>query len=450
MAGRRNRGWVRGTGIAVAMLAVLAGGAYVASGLLAPQVSLARPVRAHVVSAFYSTGAVAPPREYPIRAQVTGIVRELPVDKGSAVLPGQVLAVVDDPRLALAVAAAEAQLREADALADPLHSPALAEFDTQLLANTELLAIANREYKRLADMRDANASTNVDLDRAMDRVKILSAERGALTSRRATTLLNMRRQLEVAQATLSSARAQAEKQTVRSPVAGVVLDRPTPLGTHVDAAMSNHLMTLADIRQESLVIRAQVDEEDIAKVRPGQLVRMTLYAFGTDVLTGRVVRVSDQADPERRTFETDVRVEAGARHLSPGMTGELAFVIEAREAAITVPAQAVQVRTRARRAGEARQSSEVTSAAAAEGADEIRETVVWVHRDGRIEGRVVEVGLRSLERVEIVSGLETSDEIVVSAVSPRTADGSRVRSRRMAAATPVTNPATSPSADVKP
>lgn len=420
--------WRRG--LAVVVLAALAAtGGYIAYELTRPTVLTTRAVRGPVVQAFYSTGTVSPEREFPVRAQVSGIVTRLTVDKGSRVRRGQLLAVVEDPTLRYAVAKAEAELREKQALADPDTSPILAEIDAQREATAAVLEIARREYDRLERMRAADASTTVDLDRALDRVKTLASEVASLDARRRLRLIELRRQVEVAEAAVAAARAELAKQDVLSPTDGVVLDRPTPEGTRVDPTMNNHLMTIADVSPDALVMRAQVDEEDIASVVEGQVVKLTLYAYGDELFVGRVERIYDKADPERRTFEVDVRFDRRGRHLAPGMTGELAFIESERFDAWVLPTEAVQVRLRPRRPGEPRPPMMVDSAAAALASDEIRELVVWTVRDGRLEPRQVEVGLRGVERVEILSGVTAEDEVVVSAVDPRTRPGTRVRMR---------------------
>jgi multidrug efflux pump subunit AcrA (membrane-fusion protein) len=80
----------------------------------------------------------------------------------------------------------------------------------------------------------------------------------------------------------------------------------------------------------------------VTKVRIDQDVRMTLYAFEGQVLRGKVTRIYDQADEARRTFEVDVHLTEANDRLAPGMTGELAFIMDAKAKAVAIPAQAVQ------------------------------------------------------------------------------------------------------------
>jgi len=381
----------------VVVVCVIAGAGALA--WLRPMVTVTEAVEGPVVEAFYSTGTVQPDREFPIKSNLAGVVTEVRVDKGARVSKGDVLAVVSDPEVVFRQKKASAELREKLQRAEPTGSPVLAEFDAKILASGEMLELARREQQRVTRMLETNSATQTDLDAAMDRLKRNWSEYESLKAQRSAKQIEMEKDVEVARAALESAEWNIEQQTLRSPINGVVLDRPTSLGTRV--AVNDHLMQIADVTPTNLVMRAAVDEEDKNKVRLGQLVRMTLYSFPGEIFNGQVDRVYDKADPDRRTFEVDVKVTEGTgrENLAAGMTGELAFVIAEKSRAVVVPSQAVQ-----------------------------SERVV-VERDGVLS--VVEnlqLGLRSVERVEIIAGLKTGERVVISPVG-EDAPGQRVRTR---------------------
>jgi hypothetical protein len=159
-------------------------------------------------------------------------------------------------------------------------------------------------------------------------------------------------------------------------------------------------MRVADVTPGNLVMRAAVDEEDVTKVRVGQTVRMTLYAFAGEALSGTVQRIYDQADPERRTFEIDVKMDGNVERLAPGMTGELAFVIAEKPVAVVVPAQALQG------------------------------GFIYVVRDGKLAKPQAAIGIKSVERVEILEGVRPGDVVAISAVKPEQV-GHAVRTERV-------------------
>lgn len=388
---RRRLPWI------VLLLVALAGGAAVATPrLLRPTLDVTHPTRGPVVQAFYATGTLDPQREHPVRTSVAGTLRSVLVDRGDAVRRDQVLAEIDAPELQYALDRAEAELREKQQRRSEDTSPVLMEFDARISAADALLELAKREQARLEGLVANGGASTVDVDRASDRVKTLWSELESLRAQRKAKLLELQRELEVAEAAVSTARWNLEQTKLRAPVDGVVLDRPATRGTRV--AVNDTILRVADVRPKSLVMRAAVDEEDIARVNPGQLVRMTLYAFPGRVFDGKVLRIYDEADASRRTFEVEIGIVEPDPRLAPGMTGELAFVLAEKRDATVIPAQAAL------------------------------EDAVYVVRDGRLVRLPAQFGLRSVDRVEVLSELSESESVVISLVGPDR-EGQLVRTR---------------------
>jgi HlyD family secretion protein len=175
-----------------------------------------------------------------------------------------------------------------------------------------------------------------------------------------------------------------------------VLDRPVSVGTRL--AVNDHVMWVADVRPEKLVMRAQVDEDDVTKVRLGQTVQIVLYAYAGRPFQGKVTRISDKADPDRRTYEVDVAVTAPDPRFAAGMTGELAFEVLNKQGVPRVPTQAVQ------------------------------NGKVYAVRDGRVVATDAEVGVRALDKAEILSGLKAGERVLLSPIG-EVGEGTRVRER---------------------
>lgn len=399
MKARRAQSPVKLVAIATALFAVLALGTLAILRFASPLVTLTEAVEGPVVQAFYSTGTIQPEREFPIKSNVAGILTEVKVDKGDRVKVGQPLAVISAPDLVFAAQKAQAELDEKQKRADEKTSPVIQELDAQIQAMASRVEIAAREEKRIQGLIDKNAANQTDLDRAADHLKIVWSANESLKAQRLSKLLELRRELDVAKSALDTAKWNLDQQTLKSPIDGVVLDRPLSLGTRV--AINDRIMNVADITPTKLVMRAAVDEEDVVQVKPDQIVRMTLYSYANRAFEGRVHKIYDQADPERRTFEIDVKIIDPDPRLSPGMTGELAFEIGSKPKAVVIPSQAIQ-----------------------------KGGGVFTVEDGKLKKLDVTLGLRGIERTEVVSGLTTGNTIVISAVG-NLKDGRRVRTTRM-------------------
>jgi multidrug efflux pump subunit AcrA (membrane-fusion protein) len=401
MAPRRAQSAIRVVvSVCIAIVVVAAAGAALLHWLR-PVVVVTEAVEGPVVQAFYSTGTIQPEREYPIKSNTAGILTEVKIDKGDRVTKGQPLAVVSDPSLVYAKDKAQAELDETVKRADLKTSPVLAEFEARIDATQQMLDIASREEQRLKDAQSTNAASPSAMDQATSHVKEVWSTLEGLKSQRDAKKLELDREVDVAKAALRTAQWNVDQQTLKSPIDGVVLDRPTSIGTRV--AINDVLTRVADVTPANLVMRAAVDEEDIARVQVGQTVRLTLYAFPGQVFSGKASRIYDEADPERRTFEVDVRFDQPNERFSPGMTGELAWIVDSKDRAVVVPSQSLQNGS------------------------------VYVVQDNRLEQRTVDVGLKSVERIEIKSGVKPGERVVISAV----ADGSDSRHVRTQYTDPV-------------
>lgn len=389
--------------LTVAALLAAGGIALALLKYIRPVVTVTEVVRAPVVQAFYATGVLSPVREYSVKTAIEGTVQKVDegeyVDKGSRVKRGQPVARVVDPELLFLAQKAAAELEEKRARADETTSPVLQEFDVRIGATAELLEIARREQRRVTLALETKSASQADLDRSLDRVKELGGENAGLKSQRAAMVLRLKAERRTAESAAEIAQWNLEQQTLRSPIDGVVLDRPASPGTHL--AVNDHVMQIADVSPVNLVMRAAVDEEDLTKVRLGQEVRMTLYSFPGEVFTGEVGKIYDKADEDRRTFEVDVALAGPNERMSAGMTGELAFVVAAREGAAVVPSQALQ------------------------------QGKIYTVRDGRLRAVDAAVGLKSIERVELLSGMRAGDRVVISPVGGLK-EGQPVRTTYMA------------------
>jgi hypothetical protein len=297
---------------------------------------------------------------------------------------------------------AKADLELKQQLADAEKSPILAEFEAKARAAREQFDVALREYKRQVELREKDSTPLATFDKAGEQLEMMRALVDTTAANKRTKQLELDRDAKVALAAHEIAQWNVDQQTILSPIEGRVLDRPVSVGTRVP--VNGHLMQVANVAPERLIMRASVDEEDKTRVEIGQIVKVTLYAYEGQVFNAVVKQIYPQADPDRRTFEVDMAIEPPDAKFSAGMTGELAFIVDQKPSALVVPSQSVQ-------AGK-----------------------VWVVREGRVEPVDVQVGLQSIERAEILTGLAVGDRIVISSAIDLTA-GQRVRTKYLDPAT---------------
>jgi RND family efflux transporter MFP subunit len=389
----RRNGFVKVIVLVAAALVIAAIGAG-AFWFSRPAVSVTTVIEGPVIQAFYATGTVRPRIEYPISSSVGGMVMKVLVGQGQAVHKDQPLAILSDPNLQADADKAAANLKTRIEFADLAASPVLMQFDRQISATEDMLKVSRQQEDRFTTLSEKNAASANDRDTSIEHTKKIWGDLESLKAQRLAKQRELQQDVETARAADRAARELLDRQTVRSPIDGVILDQPIAQGTRIE--INGHLMQLADVSVSSLIVRAAVDEENVAGVEIGQQVKMTLYSFAGRTFDGVVEQRYPKADATRRTFDVDVKFANPDPRLQPGMTGELAFIEQTRQSALIVPAQAIQ------------------------------QDAIWTIRSGRLTRANAQIGIRSIERAEIIAGLSAGDEVVISPLATLK-DGARVR-----------------------
>ncbi|MDB9528282.1 efflux RND transporter periplasmic adaptor subunit [Oscillatoria sp. CS-180] len=188
---------------------------------------------------------------------------------------------------------------------------------------------------------------------------------------------------------------QLEDNQIVAPIDAIVLKVDVKPGDGVQR--EGRLLSIGDPTQET--IRLQMTTLNAANVGIGMPVRVSVIGPNPDIFEGRIQRVSpqavtDQNNSEQSTVEAEAVLNEPSNSLIPGSAVSVDVVLEERQNVLVIPVTALQ-----RDAGN---------------------PYVWVKdAEGLAQQREVTVGLETLETIEILSGLQEGDEIVV-AVPPET------------------------------
>lgn len=195
----------------------------------------------------------------------------------------------------------------------------------------------------------------------------------------------------------------SEKAHITTPIAGVVLQLARDQnGLPVaDGQKVNQGFEVARIAPTDRLI-ADVDlvGPELARVRPGQTVRIHHYAFDNVTMKGTILRLSPSMDPQTHSFRVEVEVDNSQGLLRPGMFVRASIIAERHDDVAVVPREAVT-----QRAGR---------------------NVVFVIDGQRAVRRNVSLGLTDGDRVEVREGVKPGERVVVRGLETLT-DGTRVR-----------------------
>jgi RND family efflux transporter MFP subunit len=339
------------------------------------------------------TAEFIPYQDVDVMAKVAGYVKSIGVDIGDHVQTNQVLATLEVPEIQDDVAKAKAGL--AAAAANVVTAQAAVE-RAKAGAN-----IASLSFKRLQDVstRDPGLVPKQDVDVAESR----SMEDAAQLSSAQAALKAAQEDQAEAESEYSRSQAMIQYATIRAPFAGVVTKRYASTGSMIQAGISSQTQAMPVVRlaQNSLLrLILPVPVSDVADVRDGQVVDVNVVSLGR-TLKGKVTRYADSVQTDTRTMDTEVDVPNPNGSLVPGMYAEVHLHLADRPNVLSVPLDAI---------------------------DGIGTSVqqAYVVRDGVLHLVPVTIGLQTAARVQIVSGLQRGDQVVVGRHTGL-ADGERVQ-----------------------
>lgn len=199
-----------------------------------------------------------------------------------------------------------------------------------------------------------------------------------------------------AQLSLQSAQQALDSYTITSPISGTVIEKNLKTGDQLNGGDSGAMAVIFDLSQ--LELQMDVSELDIGQIQPGQTVAITAEALPGQTFTGVVEKVSVNGTTTDgfTTYPVTILLSEYG-DLNPGMNVSAHIIVERAENALCVPAEAV--------------NSDGTVLVAGEGA--FAEDGVTIADPSKIESRTVALGRGDQDYVEITSGLEEGETVLV-------------------------------------
>jgi HlyD family secretion protein len=337
-----------------------------------------------------------PKNQAAITPKITAPVRRFYVNRGARVHQGQLLAVLENRDIAAALSDNKGALDQAQAAYETTTRATLPEDLTKAESDARSAREALDAEQKLHDSREnlfkQGALPRKDLDQAA--VALVQARAQAeladqhLASLRAVgqqaTVKSAAGQLASAQGKYQGAAAQLSYTEIRSPIDGVVTDRPSYQGE--TPAQGTPILTIMDT--SSVIARAHIPQDQAALLKAGD--PATISAAEGNDSSAQVTLVSPALDPGSTTVEVWIEAANKSGSLRPGSTVHARVTARKIENAITVPAAALL------------KTPEETMA------------VMVVGKDGRAHQTEVEIGAKNRDVVQITKGLEAGQIVVTT------------------------------------
>jgi HlyD family secretion protein len=346
----------------------------------------------HVVK----TQAILFPRQQAaIVSKISAPVQKFLVKRGSRVHKGQVLAILENRDLSAAAQDTQGAFSQAQATYATTTAAGVPEEMQKAEAEAQqaqkALDAQEKVYQSRQQLYEQGALPRKELDQSGVEVT-QSRNQYAIAKRHLDTLqaVGKQQELKAAAGQLESAKgkylgaeAQLSYSEIRSPIDGVVTDRPLYPGEM--AAAGTAIVTVMDI--SSVIAKAHIPQADAALLKFGDKGTMTVPGLDEPV-QGTVTVVSPALDPNSTTVEVWLEAKNPKQQLKPGTSVQLSLTAKTVKDALVVPAAAV-----------------IT---AADGST----AVMVAGSDGKAHQKAVKLGIRQDDDVQILEGLTESDKVV--------------------------------------
>ncbi|HJO17920.1 MAG: efflux RND transporter periplasmic adaptor subunit [Vicinamibacterales bacterium] len=287
---------------------------------IVPEVRTATVSTGDIIDSVGATGALEAVTTVQVGSQVSGKIQELYADFNSIVRTDEVIARLDPSLFETQVEQSKANLIRAQA-------------DVERLT----IAIDDAETK-LARAEGLSARSLIpasELEAAQVEARLAEAQ-----------LRSSRAQMTQAEASLNQANVNLEHTIITSPIDGIVISRSVDVGQTVAASMQAPILFLLAADLTKMKVNANIDESDVGRIRPGQVVTFRVDAYPDSEFEGLVsqVRLEPIVVENVVTYATQIDVPNPDLRLKPGMTATVTLEIARRNDALRIPNAALRFR----------------------------------------------------------------------------------------------------------
>ncbi len=314
-----------------------------------------------------------------IKAEATGMIKNLNVEESKHVRRGDLLVELDDeePRLALERQEAE-RLR---VLSEYLVEKRFADQgELNPTVDAEKVQKALDEYEIARTNFRAGQISREEYEKATREYEMALIELGEMKEE----ILAATKNLTQSEIRVKEAQLTLEKTKIRAPFSGIVFDIQVSPQEHVTAG--TELFTLVNINR--IHVQARVLESEIGKMEVGREADLKFSAYPGKVFKGHVKAISPVINPEDRTCKVTIEVANPEEEIKPGMHTDVEIAAEIYKDRLLVPQEAILVRMGGRK-------------------------LIFVVEEGLAKWRYVDVGLENEEFVEILDGVKAGEVVCV-------------------------------------
>ena len=319
----------------------------------------------------FGTGTLEGKNRLAISPRETGAIRKLYADLGDVVKAGTLLVEMDSDDIVQQLKVAEAELTVAQA--------ALQRIDAEIRSARANLEYANTMFQRSEKLLSSNAESRSTYDKNRQNKLVAKAELEQAEKRRIEAEATLARH----QAQIAYYKTKLSETRLTAPFDALIVRRNREQGAIVNPGVS--IMDIVDT--SAIWASVWVDETQIALLQTGLAVDVVFRAFPNQRFTGKICRLWRETDRETREYKVDIALDKLPPNWTLGQRLEVYIKVSKPENCVNIPANLVSWKN--------------------------NQPFVLAVVDGKITERPVKLGIRSQNKVEIISGLQAGDKIVM-------------------------------------
>ncbi len=333
------------------------------------------PTQETIVESVYASLTVQPEDLYDVYAGTQGIVEQVFVNEGDTVAKGQLLVQIKADMGIINMDNAQQNLALAN---ENLKGEAnvLENLVKDIEAAKMQLNLDSTNFYRLKRLQDQNIGKRTDFDVAKLKFELSRQNLAILKRRYDQQKLELENKYLQSRNALKQAKTTYDDFFIKSMMDGKVYQIFKNEGEQVSVQQP-----VAQVgKANSFIIEMMIDEVDVAKIVVGQKVLVVLDAYPNEVITAKVTKIYPVKDTRTQTFKIEGKFVQPPAVLYAGLSGEANIIISQKQNALTIPAASL-----------------------------VDEKYVLTP-DGKQE---VKIGLRNLEKVEVLSGIDETTAVII-------------------------------------
>ncbi|MFB9053330.1 efflux RND transporter periplasmic adaptor subunit [Formosa undariae] len=348
-----------------------------------------------IIETVSATGKIQPEIEVKLSSEVSGEIIALPVREGQEIQKGDLLVKINPDIYQSSLSRSQATLQNAKSGLDQAQAS---------------LKEAKSSYERNKTLFDKGIISKADWDKAVSTYEVAEASK-------ASAYYNV----QSAGATVNEANDNLNRTTIFAPMSGTISKLDAELGERVVGTQQmagTEIMRVANLN--NMEVEVDVNENDIVKVSIGDSTIVEVDAYLKKEFRGIVTEIANSADEtltsdQVTNFKVKVRIlEESYQDLvagkpesyspfRPGMTATVDIITKKRKDIIGVPISAIVIKND-------------TAVSNSETPKDILSTekleCVFIKEGDLAKLRVVKTGIQDNSNIEIISGLESGDEVI--------------------------------------